>query len=276
MSLRTELRDAIDEVTPPALGLESRVRAMVLADGRDRRVSVHVGRRFGWNLGFRGMAALVAAALVVVLIAMVVIGGRLWRDSGNGNVGQASSINHSELRNLESKPLLLPVLQPGAACPFTPDPIQSVGQSAAGNGPVYLLEGGFIGRTNHGDWLQVHLAYVAERSGLVLVRGRDLSTGEPFVFTQIWLGLNGAAAAGPVLATDQLNGEPIEVRPEAVLLDPSHLVNKEGVVTPMVMTFAIPRTALCWGLQFDGPGDFAETYVNGWDTPEDKAGWVGP
>jgi hypothetical protein len=276
MSLRTDIKDAIDDVTPPALGLENRVRAIVLADGKERRVSV--GRRSPWNIRFRGMGALAAAALVVVLIAGFVIGGRVWRDWGNGNLGQAASINQPGLHNLEAKPLLLPVLQPGAACPFTPDPAQSagLGGSMMGTGPVYLLYvNASIGMTARGDWFEVALGYVAKGPGQVLVRARDLSTGKLFGFTQIWVGLNGATAAGPVLGTEQLNGETIQVHPEAVLHDPAQLVNKQGITTPLIVWFAMPRATLCWGLQFDGPG-FSETYVNGWDTAADKAGMFGP
>src|SRR6266566_3621684 len=282
MSLRTDIKDAIDDVTPPALGLENRVTAMVLADGKDRRVSVHVGRRSPWNIRFRGMGALAAAALVVVLIAGFVIGGRVWRDWGNGNLYAASSLNQSDLHDLEARPLGLSPLQPGAACPFTPDPLHYSGSDVWGSGPVYLLNAGpTVDTTARGDWLPFRLAYLAERPGQVLVRGRDLSTGLPLVFTQATFDLslvrafpagpNGAIAAGPVLGTDRLNNKTIQVHPEAVLVDPWRL-EPDSTMPPLVVLFPIPITTLCWGLQFDGPG-FSETYVNGWDTADDKTGW---
>jgi len=269
MSLRTDIKDAIDDVTPPALGLENRVRAMVLADGKERRVSVHVGRRSPWNIRFRGMGALAAAALVVVLIAGLVIGGRVWRDAANGNLGQASSINQSDLHKLESKALVLPVLLPGGVCPFSPDTRQLGMQGTVlGDGPVYMYDAWALGTTvQQGDWGAFAFYYVAKDPGIVLVRAGDLATRQAFPFAQYSDGTTGAVAAGPVLGTDRLNGETIRMHPEAVLQDPSRL---KPLNQQLIVMFAIPRATLCWAFQFDGPG-FTETIVWGWDDAQSKA-----
>jgi hypothetical protein len=270
MSLRTDIKDAIEDVTPPALALENRVRALVAADGRDRRVSLHVRPRSFWNNPFRGTVAMVAAALVVVLIASFMIGGRLWWDSGNGNLGQASSNKQSELHNLESKPLHMPELLPGAVCPFSPD-TKALGLEGTvlGDGPVYMYNAWSVGTTDKGDWNAFAFYYVAKDPGLVLVRGGDLATRLPFVFAQYSEGAggpSGAIATGTVLGTDRLYGETFNVYPEAVLQDTSRLrpVNQQ-----LIVMFAIPRATLCWAIQFDGPG-FTQTIVWGWDSAQEK------
>lgn len=262
MSLRTDLKDAIDEVTPPAPALESRVKELVVADGRNRRVSVGLRRHYPWNYGFRGIAAMVAAALVLVLIVGVVAGGRFLRDWANGESSQAYSVNQSELRSLESRPFVLPELQPGAACPYTD---VSDGLPVRGNGPVYLINASTVGRTNRGDWFEPTFYYQGQRPGIVLVRARDLVTDQRFVFAQSSR-QSGAIATGPALGTDQLNGYKIQLHPEAALPDPWQ---QQPVTQELKVMFAVPRATLCWGFQFDGPG-FSETYVNGWDTPADK------
>ncbi len=274
MSLRTDIQDAIDKVTPPAPGLEHQVRALVAADGKDRRVTLHAHRRSVWGNGFRSSGALMAAALVVALMAGIVIGGRLARDADNGQVSQASSINPSELQSLESNPLLLPVLQPGQACPLTENHSNYLGTPVDANGPMYVLWGPSLGNSDQGDWLEAQLAYTASREGSVLIRGRDLYTNQPFVFTQFSLGPSAVIAAGPVLGTDRLNLKTIQVHPEAVLQDPWHRqpVDRKGTMPLPILMFPIPVSTLCWGFQFDGPG-FSETYVNGWDTAQDKIWW---
>jgi hypothetical protein len=274
VSLRTDIQDAIDKVTPPAPGLEHQVRALVAADGKDRRVSLHAHRRSVWGNGFRSSGALVAAGLVVALMAGIVIGGRLARDVGNGQPSQAGSINLSELHSLEAKPLLLPALQPGEACPYTLNHSNYLGTPVEANGPVYLLWGGTLGTSGQGDWMESQLAYTASREGPVLVRGRDLNTNQPFVFSQFSYGPSAVIVAGPVLGTDRLNLQTIQLHPEAVLLDPWHRqpVDRKGTMPLPILMFPNPVSTLCWGFQFDGPG-FSETYVNGWDTAQDKVSW---
>jgi hypothetical protein len=273
MSLRTDIQDAIDEVTPPAPGLEHQVRALVAADGTARRVTLHSHRRSLWSNGFRGSGALVAAGLVVALMAGVVIGGRLAREAANGQLSQASSISPSDLKSLESKSLNLPALRPGDACPYTIDHSNYLGTPVSANGPVYVLWAGIPGTSDQGDWQEAQLAYTASREGPVLIRGRDLYTGQPFVFTQFPYGPSAVIAEGRVLGADHLNLQTIKFYPEAVLLDPWHRpADQKGSVALPIVMFPIPVSTLCWGFQFDGPG-FSETYVNGWDSAQDKAFW---
>lgn len=269
MSLRRDIRDAIDEVTPPAPGLENQVRALVVADGKDRRVSLHAHRHSVWGVGFRSSGALVAAGLVVALMAGLVIGGRMARDTSNGQISQAA-ISQSELHSLESRPNVLPRLQPGATCPFSRGTSEvhdsHIKGAVIGEGPVYVYDAWTDATTERGNWEAFALYYVAERPGLVLVRAGDLQTNQPFPFAQYSGPPSAAIATGPVLGTDHVGGDTIQLRSEAVLQDPWH---RQPVNQDLVVMFAVPRSTLCWGFQFDGPG-FTETIVDGWDSAAQK------
>ena len=267
MTLRNQIKDALDDVAPPAPTLERRVTAFVFADKRDRGMLLGGRRRALSTNGFRGMAALVAAGLVVALLAGIAIGGRLGRDLGNAESPQRYTIDQSEVHRLESKPIVLPQLQPGAACPFSPD-VDRLGLrgSAVGGGPVYIYDEWFEGSTQRGDWNVAKLYYVARQPGLVLVRARDLTTSEPFVFTQYPNDeKTPALAMGPVLGTDSLYDQNMQLHPEAVLQDPWHQHPNQQ----LIVMFAIPRATLCWGIQFDGPG-FTQTWIDGWDDAASK------
>jgi len=267
VSLRNQIKGALDDVAPPAPTLEHRITAFVFADKRDRSGLLHGRRRAPSTNMFRGMAALVAAGLVVALMAGIAIGGRLARDMGNAESPQAFTINQSDLHSLESRPLLLPTLAPGATCPFSPPVKSNLPEDVLGTGPVYAINSWSVAHTDQVDWVAFALYYVAERPGLVLVRAGDLHTNQAFVFSQYSLTDSGAIATGPVLGTDRLMDKTIQLHPEAVLKDPWHLnpVNQQ-----LVVMFAIPRSTLCWAFQFDGPG-FRATIVDGWDDISNKA-----
>ncbi|HEV2475978.1 MAG TPA: hypothetical protein VGX22_05520 [Candidatus Dormibacteraeota bacterium] len=269
MSMRTDIQDALDEVTPPAPGLDGQVRALVVADGKNRRVSLHARRHSVWGDGFRRTSALIAAALVVALMVGLVIGGRLARDLGNGQLSPAGSISHSQLQGLESRPIVLPQLQPGEACPYSRGTEEvhdlHVKGAVIGEGPVYAYDAWTVNSASR-DWEAFAFYYLAERPGLVLVRAGDLATNQPFVFAQYFDGQSAAIATGLVVGKDRLLGKTIQTYPEAVLLDPWH---RASANEQLIVMFAIPRPTLCWGFQFDGPG-FTQTIVDGWDSARAK------
>ncbi|HSS60813.1 MAG TPA: hypothetical protein VLK30_05095 [Candidatus Limnocylindrales bacterium] len=263
MSMRTQIHDAVDEVAPPAPSLERSVTAFVLANDHDRRSLTHGRRAASWPIRFRGMATLVAAVLVLLLVGGTLIGIQIWRNGMNRESSPAGSLNQSELHGLEARPIVLPVVQPGAPCPYT----QIVGGGLVqGDGPVYLLSASTVATTNQGDWFAPTLYYAAKRPGVVLVRGRDLVTNQPLVFAQFSYGPSGVIVAGPSLGTDLVNKK-VQLHPEAVVPDSWHQPANED----LILMFAVPRATLCWGFQFDGP-DFTETYVNGWDSKWSTSG----
>ncbi len=261
MSLRNQIKGALDDVAPPAPTLEHRVTAFVLADKRDRGMLLNGRRRAPATNRFRGMAALVAAGLVVALMAGIVIGGRLGRDLGNAEPQKSYTIDQSELHSLESRPLLLPTLAPGATCPYSPTVRSNLPNSVVGTGPVYAFNSWYVERTNEVDWVAFAFYYLAQQPGLVLVRAGDLHTSQAFAFSQYPVLDSGAIATGSLLGTDRLMDKTIQLHPEAVLKDPWHL---QPANQQLVVMFAIPRATLCWAFQFDGPG-FTESIVDGWD-----------
>src|SRR2546421_5762633 len=118
MSLRAELRAAIDDVTPPAPGLIYKVAASLeVADGHG---TVLLRRRsFPRPASWKGMASLVAAALVVVFMAGLAVGGRLGRDSSNSG-GFQHPLNTLQLEKHEAPPPQLPAVAARAQCPGGP------------------------------------------------------------------------------------------------------------------------------------------------------------
>jgi hypothetical protein len=260
-SLRRDIHSAFDVIEPSLGGMPERVVQTVLVDTRRRRKELMSYR-------LRISLALAAALLLVAVIAAATMTWNSLHNVSPAGGFHMSPQQQTELNVLEARPVVLPTIQQGAVCPYTPDSGNwTAGGTLADGGPVFKVTGVTVGTTNRGDWFAPILFYVARSPGLVLVRGRDLVTNQPLVFAQYSLGPSAAIATGPQLGTDQLNGKKIQLYPEAVLPDQSRTPqNNNADLIPM---FAVPRPTLCWGLQWDGPG-FTGTFVNGWDTPADK------
>jgi hypothetical protein len=102
----------------------------------------------------------------------------------------------------------LPLLKSGESCPETPLNALPGGlfpSGLYGSGPSYVA-GGSSFSDPWGTYSYLAAVTTGEHSGLVLVRGRDLRTGQPVIFVGSW-------AAGPVLSTDLVDGK----------LSPQHL-----------------------------------------------------
>src|ERR1700674_4826636 len=107
MSLRAEIHDALDEVTPPAPHLELRVTGL-LDQVQDKKVLLPRGGRDRWTRRFRGVVALVAADLVVVLIGGLMMEGLLLRDMN----APPQTLTLAELSRMETRPPQFPAVKP--------------------------------------------------------------------------------------------------------------------------------------------------------------------
>jgi hypothetical protein len=257
VSLRTDIHVAFDEVAPSTHGMSERIVASVLSDRSRPRAG------FPWSTRLRGVTSMVAVVLLLVMAVGVLAGGRLYRDwSSFVNRPGQSSVP----AGLEARPLHLPVLSAGQACPAGPSMIiPGFGDGTVegfGDGPVI----GQRGPVAHSAWgTYVYQWVITDRSlsGVVLGRGRDLVTGEAVTFV-------GDYAAGPVTGADTLDGLAVEQHHEA-LLDTSRPPQNDNppevyfagsdryVAWPMKIGLST-GASWCVAFQFDGPG-FSEVFV---------------
>ena len=259
MSLRTEIREAIDEVTPAAPTLEWRVEAFV--EAHPRRGVVRRSRDWGrWRASLRGSMALVAAALVVALMAGLIAGVRLWRDASTVN---SHHINQTQLKQLEAKPLQFPVVQPAAPCPTSPLTDASAHGPVPlliGVGPVYVAPlGNNLTTSSWGTWIELALVVdTTAVSGPILVRARDVNTNQVVVFAQYPFHPSDQAGdgipVGRVLRTDVILGVAEQVYPEMVLDTSRPFVGTKRGDWPIFKGYmGYPKTSSgCFGLQVDG------------------------
>jgi hypothetical protein len=259
--LRRDIHSAFEVIEPSLGGMPERVVHTVLAGKRRRRKELMA---FRLRISF----ALVAALLLVAVITAAALTWNSLHNVSPAGGFHLTPQQQTELTVLEARPIVLPTIQQGAACPYTGIYNNVIsGTVVAGSGPVYRSGAVDVGRSDRGSWYAPTLIYAPQRPGLVLVRGRDLLTNQQIVFAQYSLGPSAAAATGPQLGTDQLNGKKIQLYSEAVLPDQSQTQPNSNA--DLILMFAVPRPTLCWGLQWDGPG-FSETFVNGWDSLADK------
>jgi len=259
MSLRSELHDALDEVTPPAPALEGKVTTFVVAHDRRRGIAVLGRARAPWTNRFRGTLTMVAAVLVVVLIGAIILGGRYLRDMS----APPATVNQAELKSLEGRPLNFPVVGPGAQCPATPIAVNRDVGMVIGDGPFYWVNGDLVGTSTWGAWFSASFIYPAPRDGLVLIRAKDLSTGQTTSFAQYPLAPSGVTATGSVVGSDHVLDRTLQMRREAIVQDPSHTrpIDKKGDLPPLTAMYGVPKgSSGCVAFQIDGPG-FTENFV---------------
>jgi hypothetical protein len=199
MTLRADITSAYDDIVPASPALRPQIRILVAAErsaGRSSRPG-----RGPWLRALRGAVALVAALLVVLVVATLLIGGRVMQDWKAFTRSAPAQNQPSELALLEARPMRLTQIQSGDSCPETPlnGPYGGLFPSGMyGAGPVYVAGGSSVSDTWGTYW---YLAAVTDPrvTGLVLVRGQDLRTGQPVVFVGRW-------ASGPVVGSDALDG----------------------------------------------------------------------
>jgi hypothetical protein len=267
MSLRAEIHDALDEVTPPAARLEAQVTAFILDGARTKKFATRSHSRVHWTKRFRGVVTLLAAALVVLLMGGLILGGRLLREM----YASPQTINQVELKKLEARQLKLPVVSPSAACPISQlTDVSGHGPNVLmrGQGPVYSESLGYnAATTDWGSWSSTALMVdPTKASGPILIRARDLQTNQMVVFALLPFSAAGVAGdgipTGSVIRNEVILGSTEKVYPEEVL-DTSHPYpgTKKGDWPLYKVFLGYPKSATgCIGLQIDGAG-FTEVVV---------------
>jgi hypothetical protein len=253
MSLRSQIRDAVDDVAPAPLDIERKVSSYVRANNAERKALRARRQRSPWAYRFQGAATLLAAALVVAVIAGLVFGGRFWRDLNS----TPSTINQTELKSLESRPLSFPTVAPDAACPVTPVTLNPNIGMVLGAGPVYLGNRDIYETSDWGFWVAAGFWSEGKTPGLVLIRAKDLKSGAQVAFAQYPLAPTRVTAVGRVLGSTQVADHQVQLRSEAVFTDPW----PQARPAELVVLFGMETgTSGCIGFQVNGP-DFDENFV---------------
>lgn len=249
MTLRADITSAYDEIIPAAPALQPQIRILVAAEANAAPSARH--RRDPWLRAIRGTVALIAALLVVLMIATLLIGGRVMQDWKAFTRPAPATNQPSELALLEGRPLQLSRLQASDPCPETPlnGPVGSLFPSGTyGSGPAFIAGGSSVSDAWGTYW---YLAAVTDArvTGLMILRGQDLRTGQPVVFVGRW-------ASGPVIGTDDLDGA---VTPQHLdlLLDRRHPPLNTGHAGTFTWGFTAGLAAGasgCTGWQIDTTG----------------------
>ena len=244
MSLRTQIHTALDEVAPPTLGLPERVVQTVLREN-------HIRQRRELMLRLRVPLSLVAVFVLVAVVVGVLIGGRLMQDWNSfHNSAPAGDSYQTQVAQLEAVPLRLPIFASQLDCKS--GPFNSAG--SLGSGPVYGDAGPLSTSTWGGYYSVVAYADTAV-AGPILVRARDLFTGQQVVFI-------GQYAAGPVVGSDTFEGHTYDQHAE-VLLNTSTSDKQAVVLHRFEWKFidGVPSSySGSTGWQIDGIG-FSEVFV---------------
>ncbi len=203
-------------------------------------------------LRLRVPLALVAMFMLVALVVGVLIGGRLMQDwNAFHNPAPAGDSYQTQVAQLEAVPLRLPVFASQLDCKS--GPFNSVG--SLGSGPVYGDAGLLSTTPSTWGWYYSVVAYADTGvAGPILVRARDLFTGQPVVFI-------GQYAAGPVVGKDTFEGHAYDQHAEVLLSTSTS--DKQAVSHKFVWQFidGVPTNwsgSTAW--QIDGIG-FSEVFV---------------
>lgn len=243
MSLRTDIHTAFDEVAPSTFGMPERVVRTVVVELPEGR------RKERWFVRLRTPLSLVAVLLLLSIAVGVLVGGRVVRD-WNAFTRPAPAAP-SELTQLETRPLLLPAVKAGDRCPESP--LNQYG--LYGSWPVLGAEGSAVSNAWGTYWYPA-VVTDSKLTRLVLVRARDLHTGQPVIFVGNW-------ATGPLVGTDTFDGVLVQQRGELVL-DTRH--PRVDTLGPGSYTWGITAglakgASGCTGWQIDTTGYPTEMFV---------------
>jgi hypothetical protein len=224
VNLRSQIHAAIDEVAPPAPALALDAISYALSEGKTREARPS-GRHHLVAPSVRRFGSLVAAALVIVLMVVLVVGGRVLKDR-DLFVQQPYQIDQAQLAKLRARTLQLPLVQVGAECPS--GPYTSLPQTAGGApgaygvGPVFAEGSGQRVVSSWGTYFLMTYWTKPPFSGLALIRGQDLRTHQPVVFAKTILSAKEPAVpTGDVVGTDVLYDQSIDQHLE-LAIDASH------------------------------------------------------
>jgi hypothetical protein len=258
VTLRHDVHTAIDEIAPPAPALARQVVASLAPAGKSTQPTSRI-RRNPRVTGLGRTGSLAAAILVVLLIATLVVGVRVWRDRNALNPSPAvPAIDQVELARLQARPLILPLVPPGGVCPnsystetYGGTPYTVVNSNTGlKEAPIYESGPGLQATTTWGDYYDATYSADQKLRGIVLIRLRDLKTGQAGVFV-------GSIAAGEVIGTDTIDGKTVEHHPYAVI-DLSHPPATQGNTGVWTVRQGWPaRWSGCYAFQLDSP-DFTE------------------
>jgi hypothetical protein len=163
-----------------------------------------------------------------------------------GHNNQTQSQFDAQVALLVQRPLRLPTVKAGAACPDTGNS-NSMGY-VYGSGPVYA-NGSSAQGSAWGNFFNIPWFTDPHLAGPVLIRGTDLQ-GHSVVFT-------GSGAYGQVIASDPAQASPA-LHTELVF-DAGHPKWRENGYGMFLVRQGLPRDAGgCAGFQIDGP-TFTET-----------------
>jgi hypothetical protein len=245
VSLRRDTHSAFDEIAPSMAGLSERVVQTVLTENSSRQ------RRKRLMFRVRGPLSLVAVFALIAMAGAVLIGGRMIHDWNLfHNSAPVGDSYQSQVAQLEAVPLHLPVFASQLDCKS--GPFNSVG--SLGSGPVYG-DGGVQSQSTWGVYFSIVAYADTGVAGPILVRARDLFTGQPVVFV-------GQYAAGPVVGSDTFDGHTYDQHAELLLNTSTS--DKQAVSHKFVWRF-VSEVPTSWsgstGWQIDGIG-FSEVFVS--------------
>ena len=196
---------------------------------------------------FRIPYALAAAALIVAVIGAGVLTLNSLRSAA-----PAAHVGSTSLQQFESRPLNLPVLKSGDPCPVTAASQEIWGGDSGiyGTPPVGVGWAGFGWPDTWGKYWDMFAITAPSVNGALLIRGRDLRTGQDLIFVGKW-------AAGTVVATDpQWDPPNMPLRPELFLdpRQPTHELTQAGLAKWSFVAGVGQGGSGCIGLQVDGSG----------------------
>ena len=239
MSLRTDIHNSLDVISPPAGGLVDRVVETAMREARVRQ------RRRRFMLRLRAPITLVAVLVLIAIVAAAVVGGRLisgWY--GEHTVSPPHLTVGPTLSELEARPWQHDLVAGEPQCAGTE--VNGTSADNKDSGPVFAnpLAGPFV--YPWGEYSSGEMVYEEGFSGLAIVRLRDGQKGT----THFFISDN---ARGPVVATVDIGGQQVDGHAEAVfdLSDPK-VKPTNGFKTYKMHEAHLSGFSLCFEWQLDG------------------------